>query len=75
VHNNYVASHALHSNFYVSLPLYIIDELGVEVLPALIRAPMKRMDSTGEDSAIGTSIRTCAVLTGDGISTCSEVCS
>ena len=48
-----------------------VDELSVEVKPAVIRSPMKRMDSIGEDSAIGTSIRT--VLTGDGVSSCSEV--
>lgn len=48
-----------------------VDELSVEVQPALIRAPMKRLDSIGEDSAIGTSIRT--ALAGDGVSTCSEV--
>ena len=48
-----------------------VDELSVEVKPDVIRSPMKRMESIGEDSAIGMSIRT--VLTADGVSTCSEV--
>ena len=50
---------------------YYVDELSVEVKPVLIRVPMKRLDSIGEDSAIGTSIKT--ALAGDGVSTCSEV--
>lgn len=51
--------------------MYVINFVGELSGEVQVRAPLKRFYSIGEDSAIGTSIRT--ALARDDVSTCSEV--